>query len=312
MPLEAGERPVLRRKGLTRFADDRPRPPLASDSERFGCPPAGWRRRLHTVIFEADTRAGLAFDIAVIVAILASIAVVMVDSVQPLAQRHGRLLAAAEWGFTALFTLEYLARLASVQRPLRYVTSFYGVIDLLALLPTYLAAVVPEAHLLIDVRVLRLLRVFRIFRLTAFLSETAMLAEALRASARKIAVFLSFVLMVVLVMGTVMHVLEGPANGFTSIPMAMYWAVTTMTTVGYGDITPKTEVGRLIASVMMLLGWGVLAVPTGIVTAEMTLARRHNSRARRCPACDTAAATDTARHCHQCGARLPAFGRRTA
>jgi voltage-gated potassium channel len=312
MALEAGERPVLRRKGLSRDAGDRPPPPRVSDSERFGCPPAGWRRRLHTVVFETDTRAGRAFDIAVIAAILTSIVVVMVDSVQPLAQRHGRLLAAAEWAFTTLFTLEYLARLASVQRPLRYATSFYGVIDLLALLPTYLAALVPEAHLLIDVRVLRLLRVFRIFRLTGFLAETALLTAALRASARKIAVFLSFVLMVVLVMGTVMHIVEGPANGFTSIPMAMYWAVSTMTTVGFGDIVPKTDLGRLIASVMMLMGWGVLAVPTGIVTAEMALARRLNSRTRRCPACDTAAATDSARHCHQCGARLPAFGRRTA
>ena len=180
----------------------------------------------------------------------------------------------AEYVFTALFTIEYIGRLICVRQPARYATSFYGVIDLLSVLPTYLAIFWPDSQLLIDVRILRLLRVFRIFRLTAYLNEFTQLGQALHASRRKIFVFLSFVLMVVLVMGTLMYVVEGPAHGFTSIPISMYWAVTTMTTVGYGDLTPHTSLGRLIASVMMLTGWGVLAVPTGIVTAEMT-AQRH-------------------------------------
>ncbi len=246
-------------------------PPAA---EEFGKPADGWRRALYRIVFESDTRTGQLFDVVVIAAILLSVAVVIADSLQSVVQRSGDLLSAAEWTFTALFTLEYAARLLSVRQPLRYALSFYGVIDLLSVLPTYLAIFWPEGQLLIDVRILRLLRVFRIFRLTEYMTEYTQLGRALHASRRKILVFLSFVLMVVLVMGTVMYVVEGPKNGFTSIPVAMYWAVTTMTTVGFGDITPRTDLGRVIASAMMLLGWGVLAVPTGIVTAEMTAQRR--------------------------------------
>jgi voltage-gated potassium channel len=171
--------------------------------------------------------------------------------------------------FTALFTLEYLGRLACVKRPLRYAMSFYGVIDLLALLPTFLVALAPEFAYLIDVRVLRLLRVFRIFKLSRYSVEYRALVTAVAASRRKITVFVGFVMLVVLVMGTLMYVVEGPTYGFTSIPVAVYWAISTMATVGFGDLVPKTDLGRAIASVMMLLGWGVLAVPTGIVTAEM-------------------------------------------
>jgi voltage-gated potassium channel len=223
------------------------------------------------------------------------------------AARYGRALTGAEWGFTLLFTVEYIARLMSVRRPLAYVFSFYGIIDLLSVLPTYLALVWPESHLLIDVRILRLLRVFRIFRLTEYMAEYMQLARALAASRRKILVFLSFVLMVVLVMGTLMYVVEGPENGFRNIPVAMYWAITTMTTVGFGDITPRTDIGRLIASVMMLLGWGVLAVPTGIVTAEMTAQRRLGltvTPIRRCPACRADGHVEAARFCWHCGTTL--------
>jgi voltage-gated potassium channel len=282
-----------------------PPSPSETDSQRFGKPAQGWRRALHRVVFESDTPAGRGFDVALIAVILLSVAVVIVDSVQGLLREHRAALNAAEWGFTALFTLEYLARLASVQRPLRYATSFYGVIDLLSVLPTYLAVLLPEAQLLIDVRILRLLRVFRIFRLTAYMSEFTALGRALAASRRKILVFLSFVLMMVLVMGTVMYVVEGPHNGFTSIPVAMYWAVTTMTTVGFGDITPHTDLGKLIASAMMLLGWGVLAVPTGIVTAEFTVQRRWPAARRwRCSGCGAEDHADDARYCRVCGLEL--------
>ncbi|ART56505.1 ion transporter [Acidovorax carolinensis] len=267
-----------------------------------------WRLRLYTIIFEADTRAGRLFDMALIAAILLSIAVVVADSVPALHERWRQQFTWAEWCFTALFTLEYLARLACTRRPLRYATSFFGVVDLLAMLPTYLALLFPGAHALIDVRVLRLLRVFRVFKLTSYLAEYRGLGRALQASARKIIVFITGVLMIVLVMGTLMYVVEGPANGFSTIPTSVYWAITTMTTVGFGDITPKTDLGRFIASVMMLLGWGTLAVPTGIVTAEMTSQRLSATPApttRTCHECLTEGHLPEALYCLHCGARLP-------
>jgi voltage-gated potassium channel len=280
---------------------------IPGNQDQLGRPPQGWRRRLYEVIFESETRAGRAFDKVVIAAILVSVAVVVADSVPSL---HTRLRAGfdfAEWCFTVLFTVEYLARIVSVQRPWRYVRSFFGVVDLLAVLPTYLALLLPETHALIDVRILRLLRVFRIFKLTDYVVEYQMLAEALAASRRKIMVFLSAVLMVVLVLGTLLYVVEGPSHGFTDIPTSVYWAITTITTVGFGDITPKTELGRLIASVMMLIGWGTLAVPTGIVTAEMT-ARHHVAPplgARSCAACGASGHSPQARFCQMCGKALP-------
>jgi len=274
----------------------------------LGKPLAGWRLRLYTVIFEADTRAGRLFDQGLVLLILCSIAAVMAGSVQAIAVTYGRAFAILEWLFTIAFTLEYVARLACVRHPWRYARSFYGVIDLLALLPTYLALLVPEVHALIDVRVLRLLRVFRIFKLTAYLVEFQSLGRALAASRRKILVFLSAVLMIVLIMGTLMYVVEGPANGFTSIPTSVYWAITTMTTVGFGDITPKTDLGRLIASVMMLLGWGTLAVPTGIVTAEMTARRMGPApTTRTCQECLSEGHLPEAVFCQHCGARLPRY-----
>ena len=252
----------------------------------LGRPSGPWRARLFDIIFESDTRYGRAFDLVLMLLILSSVLVVMLDSVASLASRYGTLLHWLEWVFTALFTLEYVLRLSCVRRPFAYASSFFGVVDLLAVLPTYIAAFVPELAVLIDVRVLRLLRIFRVLKLGAYMEEFEFLAEAFTDSRRKILVFLSAVLTAVLVSGTVMYVVEGPLNGFTSIPVSIYWAVSTMTTVGFGDITPHTPLGRLMASIMMLLGWGVLAVPTGIVTAEMTMRHtRHHLARRACPHC---------------------------
>lgn len=302
--LPAHERPTdhpVHADDIPGMFDDR-----AAD-ERFGKPAGGWRRRLFTVIFESETPAGRAFDLVLIAVILASVGVVMLDSVAAARTMHGVLLQRIEWVFTAVFTLEYLARLACVDRPWRYARSFYGVIDLLALLPTYLVVLEPSLGALIDVRVLRLLRVFRVFKLSRYAHEYRTLAMAMVASRRKITVFLGFVLLVVLVAGTLMYVIEGPAHGFTSIPIAMYWAVSTMTTVGFGDIVPKSDLGRLIASVMMLSGWGVLAVPTGIVTAEMSAQRRLQDRTLRVAraaaehSAAAASSSSSSRVCEDCG-----------
>lgn len=281
-------------------------PPLVDDAAiRFGRPSGGWRLTLYTVIFESDTPAGLLFDKALLVAIVASVLVVMADSVVGVAANGRTALSALEWFFTVLFTIEYVARLVCVDRPWRYARSFFGVVDFISILPTYLAVVAPEFHALIDVRVLRMLRIFRILKLTAYVAEYQTLAAALVSSRRKIAVFISAVLMIVVTLGTVMYVVEGPRNGFTSIPVSVYWAITTMTTVGFGDIAPKTEIGRFVASIMMLMGWGVLAVPTGIVTAEMTSQRLHVLAGRKCAACGSSQHLRDARFCQACGAELP-------
>jgi voltage-gated potassium channel len=279
---------------------------MATD-DVLGKPLHGWRLALYTIIFEADTRAGRLFDLALIAAIVVSVCVVVLDSVQSIAAQWHSTFFVLEWFFTLVFTLEYVARLACVRHPLRYALSFYGIIDLVSVLPTYLSWLFPELHALIDVRILRLMRVFRIFKLTHYMSEFQALGNALTASRRKISVFLSAVLMIVLVMGTLMYVVEGPANGFTSIPTAVYWAITTMTTVGFGDITPKTDLGRLIASMMMMLGWGTLAVPTGIVTAEMSFRRGTTPTTRTCHECLTEGHLPEALYCLHCGARLPVY-----
>jgi len=263
---------------------------------------------MYIIIFEADTRAGRIFDLTLIWFILASVAVVLLDSMASVHAKHAELLLFLEWGFTIIFSLEYIARLLCVRHPLRYAKSFYGIIDLLAVLPSYLAALMPGLHSLLDVRVLRLLRLFRLLKLAHYVAEYGALGRALAASRRKIFVFLSFVLMVVLIMGTLMYVVEGPGNGFTSIPLSVYWAVTTMTTVGFGDITPQTDLGRLIASVMMLLGWGTLAVPTGIVSAEFTAQRMHRRpTTRTCHECLSEGHLPNARFCRDCGAELPPY-----
>ena len=280
-------------------------PSLSSEALAFGRPAHGWRRRWFTVIFESDTPPGRRFDVALLVVVLASVLVVMLETVHPLAERHARLFLALEWGFTLLFTVEYIARLTCVTRPLRYATSFFGLVDLAAVLPMYLATLVPGLHVLIDIRILRMLRAFRILKLTEYVREYSNLGEAFRASRRKIAVFLSVVAMVVVVLGTVMYVVEGPQHGFTSIPVAIYWAITTMTTVGFGDITPHTNLGRAVSSVVMLLGWGILAVPTGIVTAELTTRSLSGlGLSRACPACGMVGHAADARFCRHCGAPL--------
>ena len=296
-------------KAIDRKDADRPYVPQSPPS--YGKPPSGLRRRMYDIIFEADTPAGRRFDIALVFAILMSILAVVLDSVPSLRKEYGSTLSVIEWGFTLLFTVEYMARLVCVQRPWRYATSFFGIVDLLSVLPTYVSLIVPGSELLLDIRILRLLRVFRIFKLTLYIEEYTRLGEALSASRRKIMVFLSVVLMAILILGTLMYVVEGPENGFTSIPVSMYWATVTMTTVGYGDIAPKTHLGRLIASFMMLLGWGILAVPTGIVTAELS-ARRFDRRhgavrlARACEQCGSKGHEAGARFCKDCGAALPA------
>lgn len=293
------------------------RPYVPQSPAAYGRPAGGLRARVYDVIFESDTEAGRRFDIILVCAILLSIFVVVLDSVPQVGADLDNVLYAMEWIFTAMFTVEYLARLWCVRRPLRYATGFYGIVDLLSVLPTYFSLLVPGSALLLDIRILRLLRVFRIFKLTLYVEEFSRLGEALYASRRKIMVFLSAVVMAVLVLGTVMYVVEGPQNGYTSIPVSMYWAVVTMTTVGYGDITPHTPLGKLIASFMMLLGWGILAVPTGIVTAEMTAQRavqrvreRERKRAQpaqhgaRCPACGLDGHAGDAQFCRGCGVRL--------
>jgi voltage-gated potassium channel len=277
-------------------------PSSSPEAVQFGRPADGWRRQWFEIIFESDTPSGRRFDVALLVVVFASVLVVMFESVRPLAIRHATLLLALEWTFTLLFTAEYLARLVCVQRPLRYATSFFGLVDLASVLPMYLATVVPGLHVLIDIRILRMLRAFRILKLTEYVREFSSLGEALHASRRKIAVFLSVVAMVVVVLGTVMYVVEGPESGFTSIPVAIYWAITTMTTVGFGDIAPQTNLGRAVSSVVMLLGWGILAVPTGIVTAEMTTRRLSSTDlSRYCASCGAAVSAADARFCHRCG-----------
>lgn len=267
-------------------------------------PPSGLRARLHEIIFESDTPAGKAFDVGLLIAILISVLAVMLESVAHLRADYGPQLRAVEWGFTVLFTVEYVLRLYSVRKPLRYVLSFYGLVDLMALLPTYLSAMIPGAHSLLVVRVLRLLRIFRVLRLVGFLGEAHVLLTALRASRRKITVFLGAVLSTVVIMGALMYLIEGEESGFDSIPRGMYWAIVTMTTVGYGDIAPRTVVGQFFASVLMILGYGVIAVPTGIVSVELAAATRHGINPEVCPGCGMEGHDVDADYCKRCGTKL--------
>lgn len=292
---------------------DRADAPLKSSSPadpygHFGKPERGIRERMYTIIFEADTRAGRAFDFTVIAAILISVTAVVLGSIESIAVRYDRTLMALEWFFTLLFTIEYIARLSCVKRPVRYAKSFFGIIDLVSILPTYLAFLLPGAHVFLDVRILRLLRMFRLLKLASYVEEYGMLGRALSASRRKILIFLSVVMIVVFLNGTLMYVVEGPKNGFTSIPTSVYWAITAVTTVGFGDIVPRTDVGRAIASFMMLLGWGILAVPTGIISSEMT-AQRFQTRptTRTCRECLTEGHDANAHFCKNCGAHLPPY-----
>ncbi|MDP9177258.1 MAG: ion transporter [Gemmatimonadota bacterium] len=278
---------------------DRPGPDAEHASE------VPWRARLHEIVFEADTPEGRAFDVALIVVIVLSVATVMLDSSREFSSRYSNALRLAEWGFTALFTVEYIVRLLAVRRPLRYALSFFGLVDLLALLPSYVSLFVPAGRYLLVVRVLRLLRIFRVLKLGKFLSEGAILGQAIRASRHKILVFLSVVLSVVVLIGAVMYVVEGEANGFTSIPASMYWAVVTLTTVGYGDVTPQTPLGKLLASVVMILGYGIIAVPTGIFTAELAqVSREIVLNQHSCPECGIRGHLTDAKFCRKCGGQL--------
>ena len=267
-------------------------------------PRSRWRHRLHEVIFEADTPAGRGFDLILLVLILASVTVVLFESVSSVRARYGRELWILEWGFTILFTIEYLLRLLSVRRPSRYARSFFGIVDLIAVLPTYLSVLLPGAQALLVVRALRLLRVFRILKLVEYLGEARILAQALRASARKIAVFIQTVLVVVLIVGSLMYLIETPEAGFTSIPQSIYWAIVTMTTVGYGDIAPQTVLGKFLASLVMILGYGIIAVPTGIVTVELSRARPAGVSTQACPVCGAEGHDSDALFCKRCGSRL--------
>jgi voltage-gated potassium channel len=267
--------------------------------------PETLRRRLHTIIFEADTPLGKAFDVTLLVAILVSVAAVCLESVSSINARYGALLRAVEWTLTGAFTLEYLLRLYCVERPLRYARSFYGVVDLLSILPTYLGLFYTHGHQLAVIRALRLLRVFRVFKLGHFVREADMLASALLASRRKIMVFLGAVISLAFIMGTLMYLVEGDQSGFTSIPESVYWAIVTMTTVGYGDIAPTTVIGKFIASVMMISGYAIIAVPTGIVGVEMARAAEHGPiSTQACPACGVGRHDHDAVHCKHCGTEL--------
>lgn len=274
----------------------------AEDGERR----ARWRDGLYTVVFESDTRAGRAFDLFLIVAIVSSVVVVMLESVAAVRARHGDALRTAEWAFTLLFTAEYLVRLAVVRRPLRYARSFFGVVDLLSVVPTWLSLLLPGAQYLLVLRLLRILRVFRVLKLAHYLHEGQQLVRALRDSRRKILVFIFAVVTLDVVLGSVMYLVEGPANGFTSIPVSVYWTIVTLTTVGYGDISPQTPLGQAIASVIMIIGYGIIAVPTGIVTAELSRAGAAPPpvSGQTCPHCAAEGHAVDARFCRRCGAAL--------
>ena len=265
-----------------------------------------WREKLRVIIFEADTPAGKAFDVGLLVAICLSVLAVTLDSVNAYQSQHGRALDIAEWVFTLLFSVEYALRLTCSPRPLRYARSFFGVVDLLAILPTYLSLFFPGAESMAVIRGLRLLRIFRVFKLGQFLGEASALQNALTATRHKITVFLGAIAIVVTILGTAMYLIEGEENGFTSIPAAVYWSIVTMTTVGYGDIAPVTVSGKVLASIVMILGYSIIAVPTGIVTAEIveSAAASRKITTRSCPGCLSEGHDRDAIYCNQCAAPL--------
>ncbi len=265
----------------------------------------GWQKKLHSVIYESDTFAGKAFDVSLLVLIVASIVVVMLDSIPSIHKAHGEMLWLIEWIFTIIFTVEYILRLISISRPMGYAVSFLGIIDLLAIIPSYLSILFIGAQSLLVLRALRLLRIFRIFKLNHYLSEMQFLRHAVKGSARKISIFMLIVLTIVIILGSVMYLVEKGENGFTSIPDSIYWAIVTITTVGYGDISPVTPLGKFVASIIMLMGYGIIAVPTGIVTTEMALAvRKREQSSQTCPSCGREGHENDARFCKFCGNEL--------
>lgn len=258
---------------------------------------------LYRIVFGTGTTAGKWFDLALIGAILLSVTVIMADSIQAYHERYGDLFKSIEWGFTLIFTLEYLLRIWIAQNRRAYALSVYGVIDLLSILPTYIAFFIPEAAPLLIIRLLRVLRVFRVLRMLSFLNEANLLAGALRQSARQIFIFFFMVMMTMVIFGCLMYVIEGPQNGFDNIPVSVYWAIVTITTVGYGDYVPVTAAGRAIASVGMLIGYAIIAVPTGIFTSKL-MAHSQQKLTLNCPQCARAGHEPDARHCRFCGAAL--------
>ena len=264
----------------------------------------GWRERLYVIIFFTNTSAVRRFDTWLLVIIFASLVVVLLDSVASYREHYGALMAGLEWGFTAIFAIEYLLRIYCHPEPRKYIFSFYGAIDLLSVLPAFIALVLPDSQYLIVVRAIRMLRVFRVLALTHYLSQATFLLVALRGSKQKIVVFLLSVTTMVLIFGTLMYVIEGPANGFTSIPMSIYWAVVTITTVGFGDIVPQTALGKAVAALTMITGYSIIAVPTGIFTAELATAMRTDSLQHRCPTCEKLSHEPNAAFCSRCGTQL--------
>ena len=262
------------------------------------------RTRLHEIIFEADTPGGKLFDVLLILSIVISVILVMLDSVSSIRQSYGMLLYAGEWFFTILFTIEYALRLCSVGRPFAYATSFFGLVDLMAILPSYLSLIFPGTHYLLVIRILRVLRIFRVLKLAQYLGEINVLSRALLASRRKITVFLFVVLTLVVIFGSLMYLIEDPENGFTSIPRSIYWAIVTLTTVGYGDISPQTGLGQAISAVIMIIGYAIIAVPTGIVTAELSQTYKKSVSTQACRRCSAEGHDPDAKHCKYCGAEL--------
>lgn len=263
------------------------------------------KKRLHEIIFEADTKEGKLFDLILLGLILLSIVVVILETIPALHERYFSWFYAAEWFFTIVFTIEYVSRLLVVLAPLKYATSPFGLIDLISILPTYLSLFIPGSQSLLVVRILRLLRVFRILRMGRFLNAGQIIAKALRSSRHKIAVFMFFVLQLVVIIGAVMYFVEGQTNfGFSSIPKSVYWAIVTLTTVGFGDITPQTALGQFLAAVVMIMGYAIIAVPTGIVSAEMVAAQRHVPTSQACRHCSRDGHDDDATHCKYCGWKL--------
>lgn len=264
----------------------------------------GWRGKLHEVIFEAETPAGKTFDVLLLVAIVLGVMVIVLESVEELREAHGPLLIGLEWGFTILFSVEYLLRIITVKRPTQYIFSFFGLVDLFAIIPAYIGLLGLGDESLAVIRALRLLRIFRVLKLAHFVGESRLLIAAMRQSLRKIIVFLGVVVTLVLIIGAMMYSVEGAQNGFTSIPQGVYWAVVTLTTVGYGDIAPGTILGKFLASIVMILGYGILAVPTGIVTVELAGLSTTEVSTEACPACSREGHDPDAVHCKYCGGKL--------
>ncbi len=269
--------------------------------------PQSLQDRIHEIIFEADTPWGKAFDVSLLILIIVSVLVVILESVEEFQQQVPDLFFYTEWVLTILFTIEYGLRIYSIQKPWKYITSFYGIVDLLAILPTYLSLFFFGTQYLITIRSLRLLRTFRILKISHYLSESAILMEALKSSRRKIEVFIGVVVTIVLIIGSIMYVIEGKDSGFTSIPRSMYWAVVTVTTVGYGDIYPVTTLGQFLSAILMIMGYGVIAVPTGIVSVELAHAAQKADQplnTKACPVCSMEGHDSDAEFCKYCAGKL--------